>query len=95
MTTEIIESREETSHVIIMGDFIGDVGTLGGPRRIVSSSRKSQVKGVSAIKKPDKTVVHELKDILKVWATHFASIKGTPNSQIILMNNILDWSVNL
>ena len=45
--------------------------------KIVSAARKGQVKGVSAIKRPDKTVVHDLNDVLNVWASHFAKI-GTP-----------------
>ena len=45
--------------------------------RNVSTARKGQVKGLLAIKRPDETVVHELKNVLKVCADHFASI-GTP-----------------
>ena len=30
--SEVIESREEGSHIILLGDFNGDVGTAGGPR---------------------------------------------------------------
>ena len=45
--------------------------------KIVNNSRRGNIKGVSAIRRPDKTVVHEIEDVLSVWATHFADL-GTP-----------------
>ena len=45
--------------------------------KLLQSARKGHIKGVSAIRRPDSTVVHELRDVLEVWATHFAKL-GTP-----------------
>ena len=44
---------------------------------MVNTARKSQIRGVAAIKRPDSTVVHEIKEVLDVWADHSARI-GTP-----------------
>ena len=45
--------------------------------KLVGKARKGQIRGISAIRKPDKTVVHQLKDVLCVWRDHFTKL-GTP-----------------
>ena len=45
--------------------------------KLIHTARKSRVKGVSAIKRPDDVVVYELNEVLQVWADHFLNI-GTP-----------------
>ena len=45
--------------------------------RLVNHAKKGQIRGISAIKRKDKTVVHDLPDVLQTWADHFSSI-GTP-----------------
>ena len=45
--------------------------------RLVKTARKGQIEGVSAVRRHDKVVVHELEEVLQVWAKHFAGI-GTP-----------------
>ena len=45
--------------------------------RLIRTARKNQIDGVNAVRRPDKTVVHDLDEVLQVWANHFATI-GTP-----------------
>ena len=45
--------------------------------KLISTARKSPIKGVTAIRRTDKVVVHEVHEVLDVWASHFLSI-GTP-----------------
>ena len=45
--------------------------------RLIKTARKSQISGINAIKRSDEVVVHEIKEVLKVWSEHFKKI-GTP-----------------
>ena len=45
--------------------------------RLINTARKTPARGVSAIRRPDKVVVHEVREVLDVWASHFLNI-GTP-----------------
>ena len=45
--------------------------------KMISTARNSKSSGVSAIKRTDKVVVHEMDQVLMVWAEHFKKI-GTP-----------------
>ena len=47
--------------------------------KLVNTGRKNQIRGVSAIKRHDKVVVHEIGEVLDVWADHFLRI-GTPQN---------------
>ena len=40
--SEVIESREVGSHVIILGDLNGDVGSLGGPRGVKGPTQRGR-----------------------------------------------------
>ena len=40
--TEVVESREVGSHVIILGDLNGDVGSLGGPRGVRGPTQRGR-----------------------------------------------------
>ena len=42
--------------------------------KLVNTACKNQIRGVAAIKRPDSTVVHEIKEVLDVWADHFDRI---------------------
>ena len=45
--------------------------------KLVNTARKKSSHGISAIRRPDKVVVHEVNEVLDVWAKHFLRI-GTP-----------------
>ena len=59
--------------------------------RLVSIAPKGQIKGVSAIKRKDEKVVHELPDALKVWVDQFSSIgrpKKSDNYDLEFFDNV-------
>ena len=45
--------------------------------KLVNTARKNPSHGISAIRRPDDVVVHEVNQVLDVWAKHFLHI-GTP-----------------
>ena len=48
--------------------------------RLINTARKSSINGVTAIRRTDKVVVHEVTEVLDVWAGHFLRI-GTPKNE--------------
>ena len=42
--------------------------------KLISKARKSQIRGVSAIRRCDERVVHELNEVLKAWVDYFTKI---------------------
>ena len=62
--------------------------------KMISKARKSQIKGVFAIRRSDEKVVHELQDVLKVWLDHFTKIgkpKETDNFDERFFNTVTDF----
>ena len=45
--------------------------------KMISKARRSQIKGVSAIRRSEEKAVHELHEVLNVWVDHFTKI-GKP-----------------
>ena len=45
--------------------------------KLVNTARKTPSHGIAAIRRPDEVVVHEIDEVLEVWANHFLRI-GTP-----------------